>query len=61
MSNWRFWKKKDYDWTAEHYCKVCMEDTVHEYIDGGHERDSSNDSRKCTICGEYTSGLSRDF
>ena len=43
---------KDYNYTG--WCKNCMKNTPHHFIDGGHERDSSNDYFECYECGELT-------
>ncbi len=36
---------------ASRYCDNCDRDTTHDSHDSGHERDSSQDYRKCLVCG----------
>jgi hypothetical protein len=45
--------KDDY---AERYCINCDADTPHLCKEYAHERDSSNDWRKCQVCGKETLG-----
>lgn len=44
----------------ERFCAHCDRDTPHTCRDGGHERDSSNDYQKCTVCGWYKFGFMRE-
>lgn len=48
-------------WKDEAYCKKCKRETDHQYTDGGHERDSSNDRRECLECGESVMGWQKEF
>jgi hypothetical protein len=37
-------------WDEEYFCDNCKCDTVHTCYIAGHERDSSNDYKRCTKC-----------
>lgn len=39
------------------YCGHCQADTAQEVHDSNHERDSSGDWRRCTVCGWEYYGL----
>jgi transcriptional regulator NrdR family protein len=43
------------------YCPFCKKETVQDIDDQGHERDSSYDSRKCTVCGAHWMGLTGKY
>ncbi len=49
------------DYEAEHFCKTCNKDTVHEVHCDGHERDSSGDYRECKECGTLIVGSDPNF
>lgn len=40
----------------KYWCTKCEEVTTHHVISGTHERDSSNDSIECKMCGNYQFG-----
>lgn len=46
---------------ATRYCQHCKADTLHEVDDSQHERDSSNDTRTCCICGWFYSGFTGKY
>ena len=43
------------------YCSNCEEDTPQIVEESGHERDSSNDSKTCTICNWRWSGWTGEY
>lgn len=49
------------DTIKEWWCPFCKKKTLQKCDDQGHERDSSYDSRKCTICGAFWMGLTGTY
>ena len=47
------WKYDDNYW-----CTKCEEVTTHHVTSGTHERDSSNDTIECKVCGNFQFGSS---
>lgn len=45
----------------EFFCQHCQRDTLHTFIDSGHERDSSSDYRECLTCGWWLVGMFQDY
>lgn len=45
----------------ERHCGHCQADTLHECRDSEHERDSSDDFQRCTVCRWYKTGHSRTY
>jgi len=42
----------------ETFCDHCDKDTMHEFYDAGHERDSSCNLETCMVCRWWKSGFS---
>lgn len=49
------------DYKDEAYCDHCEKDTEHQIHESGHERDMSNDSRVCLVCGWRWSGMTGEY
>lgn len=46
---------------ADGFCDHCDKDTLHDYQDSGHERDSSGDKRTCLECKWVWSGYTGEY
>lgn len=43
------------------YCPYCDKETLIEYYDSEHERDSSHDKETCMTCGAYRYGFTGEW
>ena len=54
-------KKRHEIFTAERYCDHCHDDTPHKCREFNHERDDSQDWRKCQVCQWEYNGFSHEY
>jgi hypothetical protein len=49
------------DYVGTAYCPFCRKDTEQKFHDAGHERDSSYDTKTCTVCGARHMGMTGEY
>lgn len=61
MSSLRWYPSQETLNLEVEFCDHCDRDTPHDVVEGGHERDSSNDSRTCHVCGWTWYGMTGKY